>query len=149
MLVPEINLTPQLEQVFRQRLQGVPITSLHSALNDRERTEGWQRAQSGSARVVLGTRLAVFAPLPALALIVVDEEHDASFKQEDGLRYHARDVAVVRGQMENAVVVLGSADPFGEARSLLYQGWGAYDQWLAAGRPVTDKRQMLNDFTGR
>lgn len=96
LLVPEINLTPQLEQYFRSRFPDAALASLHSGLAEGERLHNWQQAQSGAAQIVLGTRLAVFAELPRLALIIVDEEHDASFKQQDGLRYSARDVAVFR-----------------------------------------------------
>ncbi len=111
LLVPEINLTPQLENYFRTRLPDVEITSLHSGLNDTERSHNWLGAQSGRARIVLGTRLAVFAPLPQLALLIVDEEHDSSFKQQDGLRYSARDVAIFRANQRGVPIVLGSATP--------------------------------------
>ncbi len=111
LLVPEIALTPQLEAMVRERFPGVPLTSLHSGLNETERLDHWLAVQSGGARIVLGTRLAVFAPLPQLGLIVVDEEHDASYKQMDGLRYSARDLAVVRAQQRGVPVVLGSATP--------------------------------------
>lgn len=111
LLVPEINLTPQLENYFRQRLPNVAMTSLHSGLNDNQRTQNWLEAQSGRARIVLGTRLAVFAPLPQLALLIVDEEHDTSFKQQDGLRYSARDVAIFRASQRAVPIVLGSATP--------------------------------------
>ena len=111
MLVPEINLTPQLENYFRSRLPDAELVSLHSGLADGERTQNWLRAQSGQARIVLGTRLAVFAPLPQLALVIVDEEHDASFKQQDGLRYSARDVAIFRANQRDVPIVLGSATP--------------------------------------
>jgi primosomal protein N' (replication factor Y) len=108
-LVPEIALTPQLEQHFRKRFPGRRIGTLHSGLSDRSRTENWLAAPD--CDVLLGTRLSVFAPLPRLGLIVVDEEHDASFKQQDGLRYSARDVAIARGQQHDVPVVLGSATP--------------------------------------
>ena len=111
LLVPEINLTPQLENYFRSRFPEVELVSLHSGLNDGERTQNWLRAQNGQARIVLGTRLAVFTPLPELALIIVDEEHDTSYKQQDGLRYSARDVAIFRAKQRAAPVVLGSATP--------------------------------------
>ncbi len=111
MLVPEINLTPQLENYFRGRLPDVELVSLHSGLSDDERMRNWLHAQSGRARIVLGTRLAVFAPLPRLALVIVDEEHDASFKQQDGLRYSARDVAIFRASQRDVPIVLGSATP--------------------------------------
>jgi len=111
LLVPEINLTPQLENYFRSRFPDAELVSLHSGLADGERTQNWLRAQSGSARIVLGTRLAVFTPLPQLALVIVDEEHDASFKQQDGLRYSARDVAIFRANQRGVPIVLGSATP--------------------------------------
>ncbi|MEQ1813355.1 MAG: primosomal protein N', partial [Candidatus Nitrotoga sp.] len=111
LLVPEINLTPQMENYFRQRLPNVAITSLHSGLNDNQRAQNWLEAQSGRARIVLGTRLAVFTPLPQLALLIVDEEHDTSFKQQDGLRYSARDVAIFRASQRAVPIVLGSATP--------------------------------------
>ncbi len=110
-LVPEISLTPRLEQEFRERFPDTPLVSLHSGLADGERTLHWLQAQSGAAAIVLGTRLAVFVPMPKLALIVVDEEQDASFKQQDGLRYSARDVAVFRARQAGITIVLGSATP--------------------------------------
>ncbi len=110
-LVPEIGLTPQLVGRFRERF-AVGMAVLHSALTDQERLSGWREAFSGAARIVLGTRSAVFAPLPRLGVIIVDEEHDASFKQhEGGFRYSARDLAVVRAQRAAVPVVLGSATP--------------------------------------
>jgi primosomal protein N' (replication factor Y) len=110
-LVPEIGLTPQLVERFRARFTA-PLAVLHSALTDYERLQAWRAAFSGRARIVLGTRSAVFAPVPQLGLIVVDEEHDASFKQhEGGFRYSARDLAVVRAQQAGVPVMLGSATP--------------------------------------
>jgi primosomal protein N' (replication factor Y) (superfamily II helicase) len=110
LLVPEIGLTPavaaDLHQIF-----GDGVAILHSALSDKERAQQWHRIKSGEARMVVGTRSAVFAPVADLALIIVDEEHDSSYKQEETPRYHARDIAVVRAKMANAVVVLGSATP--------------------------------------
>lgn len=111
LLVPEINLTPQLENYFRSRFPGVELASLHSGLAEGVRAQNWLAAQSGRARIVLGTRLAVYTPLPQLALILVDEEHDASFKQQDGLRYSARDVAIFRANQRKVAIVLGSATP--------------------------------------
>ena len=108
-LIPEISLTPQLEQHFRRRFPGRRIATLHSGLSEGARTENWLAAPD--CDLLLGTRLAVFAPLPRLGLIVVDEEHDLSFKQQDGLRYSARDVAIARGQQAGVPVVLGSATP--------------------------------------
>lgn len=110
-LVPEINLTPQLEQRFRLRFPDTPLISLHSRLSTGERLRNWRQAQAGRARLILGTRLALFTPLPGLGLIIVDEEHDSSFKQQDGLRYSARDVAVARGKQAGVPVILGSATP--------------------------------------
>jgi primosomal protein N' (replication factor Y) (superfamily II helicase) len=110
-LVPEIGLTPQLVDRFRRRF-AAPMAVLHSALTDHERLLAWREAFSGRARVVLGTRSAVFAPVPDLGVIIVDEEHDTSFKQhEGGFRYSARDLAVVRAQRAGVPVVLGSATP--------------------------------------
>jgi primosomal protein N' (replication factor Y) len=109
-LIPEIGLTPQLVERFRCRL-ATPVVALHSGLNDSERLHAWLLARLGKAGVVLGTRSAVFTPLPNLGLVIVDEEHDASYKQQDGLRYHARDVAVMRASRADIPVVLGSATP--------------------------------------
>jgi primosomal protein N' (replication factor Y) len=110
-LVPEIGLTPQLVGRFSERFDS-PMAVLHSALTDHERLLAWREAFSGRARIVLGTRSAVFAPVPDLGIIIVDEEHDASFKQhEGGFRYSARDLAVVRAQRTNVPVLLGSATP--------------------------------------
>ncbi len=109
-LVPEIGLTPQVLTRFRARL-GVPVHALHSGLNDSERARVWTAAWRGEARVVVGTRSAIFTPLPDAGLVVVDEEHDTSYKQFDGIRYHARDFALVRGKTLGVPVVLGSATP--------------------------------------
>jgi len=111
LLVPEIALTPQLENTVQTRFPGSALVSLHSGLRETERLANWQAAQSGRAHIVLGTRLAIFAPLPRLGLIIVDEEHDHSYKQLDGLRYSARDLAVVRAQQRGVPIVLGSATP--------------------------------------
>ncbi len=109
-LVPEIGLTPQLVARLRQRL-GIEPVVLHSGLPDAERLAAWRCAQQGTAQLVVGTRSAVFTPLPKLGLIVVDEEHDHSLKQQEGLRYSARDLAIVRARSSNARVILGSATP--------------------------------------
>lgn len=110
-LVPEINLTPQLEARFRARLPQFILVSLHSSLSESERLHHWQLAQSGVAQIIIGTRLSIFTPLPHLKLIIIDEEHDSSYKQQDSMRYHARDVALVRAKRLNIPVVLGSATP--------------------------------------
>src|SRR5439155_463998 len=110
-LVPEIGLTPQLLGRFRERFEA-PMAVLHSALTDHERLLAWREAFSGRAHIVLGTRSGVFAPVPQLGLIVVDEEHDASFKQhEGGFRYSGRDLAVMRARRTGVPVLLGSATP--------------------------------------
>jgi len=109
-LVPEIGLTPQLVTRLRQRL-GVEPVVLHSGLADTDRLAAWRSAQQGQAQLVVGTRSAVFTPLPKLGLIVVDEEHDHSLKQQEGLRYSARDLAIMRARSSNARVILGSATP--------------------------------------
>jgi len=111
MLVPEINLTPQLVARIRAARPGLRVATLHSALAAGERRAAWMAAASGEAQLVLGTRLAVFAPLPQLGLIVVDEEHDASYKQQDNVRYHARDAAIWRAHRRGVPIVLGSATP--------------------------------------
>ena len=110
-LVPEINLTPQLEARFAERFAGRVIVSLHSALTPAQRLRNWLAAHLGRAELVLGTRLAVFASMPRLGLIAVDEEHDPSYKQQDGARYSARDLAVYRARLEKVPVILGSATP--------------------------------------
>ncbi len=113
-LVPEIGLTPQTRQRFVQRF-GSAVGVLHSGLGDRERESTWQQAASGQLRVLIGTRSALFTPMPDLGVIVVDEEHDASFKQQDRFRYSARDLAVYRARKRNIPVLLGSATPSTES----------------------------------
>ena len=109
-LVPEIALTPQLFHRFQSRLQE-PIALLHSGLSDRERSRQWQLLQSGRVRIALGARSTILAPVKDLRLIVVDEEHEGAFKQEDRFRYNARDAAILRAKLGNATIVLGSATP--------------------------------------
>jgi len=109
-LVPEIGLTPQTVRRFRDRY-AVPVACLHSGLNDGERLQGWLAAARGTAGILIATRSGIFTPLPHLGLIIVDEEHDGSYKQQDTLRYNARDLAIIRGQQSNCPVVLGSATP--------------------------------------
>jgi primosomal protein N' (replication factor Y) len=134
-LVPEIALTPALAGVFRG-LFGDRVAILHSGLSDGERHDQWQRIRRGEVDVVVGTRSAVFAPLEPIGLIVVDEEHDGSYKQDESPRYNGRDVAVMRGKRENAVVVLGSATPAVET----YQNamTGRY-QLMSIARRVLDR----------
>ena len=121
-LVPEINLTPQLEARFAERFPGRVLVSLHSGLTPAQRLRHWLLAHLGQADLVLGTRLAVFVPLPRLGLIVVDEEHDPSFKQQEGARYSARDLAVWRGHRQRVPVLLGSATPSLETWQRVQQG---------------------------
>ncbi len=121
-LVPEINLTPQLEARFAERFPGRLLVSLHSALTPAQRLRHWLLAHLGRADLVLGTRLAVFASMPRLGLIVVDEEHDPSFKQQEGARYSARDLAVWRGHQLGVPVLLGSATPSLETWQRVQQG---------------------------
>jgi len=124
-LVPEIALTPQLVARFRARL-AAPVVALHSSLADGARLEAWRAAAAGRAPVVIGTRSAVFTPSPALGLVVVDEEHDASYKQQEGFRYSGRDLAVARAQRAGCPVVLGSATP--SLESLANAAAGRYER---------------------
>ncbi|MDH4466304.1 MAG: primosomal protein N' [Acidovorax sp.] len=110
-MVPEINLTPQLEERFVSRFGAGAVVSLHSGMTNPQRLKSWLAAHSGTARIVLGTRMAVFASMPGLQFIVVDEEHDPSYKQQEGARYSARDLAIWRGREQGAKVLLGSATP--------------------------------------
>ena len=133
-LVPEINLTPQLEARFRSRLPNFPLVSLHSNLSESERLHHWQLAQLGAAKIIIGTRLSIFTPLPHLKLIIIDEEHDSSYKQQDSMRYHARDVALVRAKRLNIPVVLGSATP-------------ALESWHnATSNQLQDKQAKSNKY---
>ncbi|MDR1935394.1 MAG: primosomal protein N', partial [Candidatus Accumulibacter sp.] len=130
LLVPEINLTPQLEARVAARFPEAGLVGLHSELAEAARARNWKAALEGRARIVLGTRLAVFTPMPELGLIVVDEEHDASFKQQDGMRYSARDVAVFRAHQRGIPIVLGSATP-------------SLESWANAADPRTPPRYTL------
>ncbi len=174
LLVPEINLTPQLENYFRSRFPDAPargtpkvgnllsskldaeltppvgspplrgdpsavnLVSLHSGLSEGERLHNWQQAQLGVAQIVLGTRLSVFAEMPGLALIIVDEEHDSSFKQQDGLRYSARDVAIFRANQCGVPIVLGSATPSLESYHNAQSG--RYRMLKLTGRALAEAR---------
>tara|TARA_B110000879_G_scaffold60933_1_gene85506 strand:+ start:5455 stop:7662 length:2208 start_codon:yes stop_codon:yes gene_type:complete len=109
-LIPEISLTPQTEKRFRDRF-AVPLVTLHSGLTDKARLDAWARAKSGDAQIILGTRSAIFTPLKDPGLIILDEEHDQSYKQQEGFRYSARDLAVIRAKQENIPIILGSATP--------------------------------------
>jgi primosomal protein N' (replication factor Y) (superfamily II helicase) len=131
-LVPEIALTPQLVDRFRRRFSS-GVVALHSGLTGIERRDAWRAAHNGQARIIIGTRSAVFTSLPKLALIVVDEEHDASYKQHEGFRYSARDLAVVRAQRAGVPIVLGSATP--SLETLENSATGRYAKHLLPQRP--------------
>jgi len=138
-LVPEINLTPQFEAAFRARfasMDDTEIVTLHSGLAEGERARNWFAAHTGRARIVLGTRLAVLASLPHLAIIVVDEEHDPAYKQQEGLRYSARDLAIWRAKQVGVPVVLGSATPSLESWWQVEQG--RYTRLTLSRRAVAD-----------
>lgn len=123
-LVPEISLTPQTMARFKGRFAGLPgsVAILHSAMSDGERFDEWHSIHRGKARIAIGPRSAVFAPVQNLGLIIVDEEHDSSYKQENSPRYHGRDLAVLRARMEGATIVLGSATPSLESIHNVHQG---------------------------
>ncbi len=139
-LVPEIALTPQLVGRFSERFS-VPMAVLHSGLSEGERLAAWRRAHSGEAAIVIGTRSAVFAPLARPGLIVVDEEHDASYKQQEGFRYSARDLAVVRAQRLGVPVILGSATP--SLESLENARAGRYTRLELPERPGVAKHPRI------
>ncbi|MDQ6619632.1 MAG: primosomal protein N' [Pseudomonadota bacterium] len=138
LLVPEINLTPQLEERLRGALRTRRVVTMHSRLAAGERHRAFCAAASGDADLVVGTRLAVFAPLPRMAVVIVDEEHDASYKQQDNVRYHARDIAVWRAHQRNVPIVLGSATP--SLESLLHARTGRYRKLELPSRAVTPAR---------
>jgi primosomal protein N' (replication factor Y) (superfamily II helicase) len=144
-LVPEIALTPQLLERFRRRFGG-GVVALHSALTDSERRDAWRAAHAGVARIIIGTRSAVFTSLPRLALIVVDEEHDPSYKQQEGFRYSARDLAVMRARGAGVPVVLGSATP--SLETLENAATGRYAKHLLPQRPggAQEARMSLIDL---
>lgn len=119
-IVPEIGLTPQLVERFSSRFDA-PLVTLHSGMSDRSRFEAWERARSGVARIIIGTRSSIFVPVKQLGMILIDEEHDSSLKQQDGFRYHARDLALVRAQQLDIPVLLGSATPALESLHNAYQ----------------------------
>ncbi|WP_151448987.1 primosomal protein N' [Lacisediminimonas profundi] len=134
MLVPEINLTPQLLSHVQARFPDQPIATMHSGLAEGERLLNWLAAHTGRARIIIGTRLAVLASLPGLAMIIVDEEHDASYKQQEGLRYSARDLAVWRAHQLQIPIVLGSATP--SLESWQHAESGRYQKLALAQRAV-------------
>ncbi|OGT41070.1 MAG: hypothetical protein A3F13_07380 [Gammaproteobacteria bacterium RIFCSPHIGHO2_12_FULL_40_19] len=146
-LVPEINLTPQTIARFRARFQ-LPIAALHSNLSESERLQAWLAAQSGNIRIVIGTRSTIFTPFKNLGLIIVDEEHDSSFKQQDRFRYHARDLAVMRARLNNIPIILGSATP--SLESLLNAKRNRYEHLLLpkrAGNAQLPNVQIINLHT--
>ncbi|QCO21047.1 primosomal protein N' [Acinetobacter cumulans] len=143
-LVPEIGLTPQTISRFQSRFH-CNIVLLHSGLNDSKRLQAWQAAETGKASIILGTRSAIFSPLPNLGLIVLDEEHDLSFKQQEGFRYHARDVALYRGYLEQCPVVLGSATPSIESYALVqHQKMQCLELNQRAGTALMPKIHILD-----
>jgi primosomal protein N' (replication factor Y) (superfamily II helicase) len=144
-LVPEIALTPQLVDRFRRRFSA-GVVALHSALSDAERRDAWRAAHSGRARIVIGTRSAVFTSMPRLALVVVDEEHDSSYKQQEGFRYSARDLAVMRARGAGVPVILGSATP--SLETLENALCGRYAKHLLPQRPgaAQPPRMLLVDL---
>ena len=120
-LIPEISLTPQTEKRFTDRFN-TPIVTLHSGMTDKQRLEAWIKAKTGEAKIILGTRSAIFTGFDDLGLIILDEEHDSSYKQQDGFKYSARDLAVIRAQRENIPVILGSATPSLESLNNCIEG---------------------------
>lgn len=146
-LVPEIGLTPQTIARFRQRFNA-PVDVLHSGLNDSERLAVWLRARSGETAIVIGTRSALFTPFARLGAIIIDEEHDSSYKQQEGWRYHARDLAVFRARQENIPIVMGSATPALE--TLHNVQLGKYRQLNLSKRAgnATRATQVLVDLKG-
>lgn len=143
-LVPEIGLTPQTLARFSERFK-VPVFAIHSGLNDNERLSAWLKAKRGEAGIIIGTRSAVFTPLANPGVIIIDEEHDSSFKQQDSFRYHARDLAIVRGRMENIPVVMGSATPSLESLHNALSGRYAHLSLMQrAGNAVQAEQQLLD-----
>lgn len=143
-LVPEIGLTPQTIRRFTHRFN-VPVAVLHSGLTDRERLTAWKQARDGHAGIVIGTRSAIFTPLRAPGIIVIDEEHDTSFKQQDGFRYSARDLAVMRGHLEKVPVVLGSATPSLETWHNARSGkYGRCDLALRPGASMNTQYRIID-----
>jgi primosomal protein N' (replication factor Y) len=151
LLVPEINLTPQLVDRIRGALPGARTAVLHSALAAGQRRHQWLAAASGEADLVVGTRLAVFTPLPRLGLIVIDEEQDSSFKQQEGVRYHGRDVAIYRARLRGVPIVLGSATPSLESYAQATRGryrWLKLPRRAVAGATMPMVRLVPNRAAG-
>ncbi|MDR5906367.1 primosomal protein N' [Franzmannia qiaohouensis] len=147
-LVPEIGLTPQTLQRFRKRFR-VPVVALHSGLSDGERLDAWLAAASGRAPIVIGTRSAIFTPLASPGAIIVDEEHDGSLKQQDGLRYHARDLAVARAHRDGIPLVLGSATPSLETLAQARSGRYRHLRLMNRASRHAPPRMELIDLRGR
>ncbi|GAA5132433.1 primosomal protein N' [Thalassotalea piscium] len=143
-LVPEIGLTPQTLSRFELRFN-VPIFLHHSGLNDTERLITWQQAHQGGAAIVIGTRSAVFSPLQRLGLIIIDEEHDSSFKQQDSFRYHARDIAILRARQQNIPIVLGTATPsFETLHNALEKKYQHHKLTQRAGNSIKSKIHLID-----
>ena len=145
-LIPEIGLTPQTERRFRARFGNV-VAVLHSGLSDTQRLDQWRQASTGAARVVIGTRSAIFAPMPDLGIIIIDEEHDLSFKQQDGFRYSARDVAVYRARDANIPIILGSATP--SAESIANASSSRYQHLILPSRAGTARPPTIDLMSTR
>lgn len=143
-LVPEIGLTPQLLARFQERFQ-VPIAVLHSGLTEKQRFLAWQQAKTGEASIIIGTRSTVFVPLASPGVIIIDEEHDLSFKQQDGFRYHARDVAIMRASLEQCPIILGSATPSLETLQNVHAGrYQTLPLTIRAGNAALPTLQILD-----
>ncbi|WP_432463887.1 primosomal protein N' [Agarivorans sp. QJM3NY_33] len=143
-LVPEIGLTPQTLARFAERFE-VPVYAIHSGLNDSERLSAWLKAKQGEAGIIIGTRSAVFTPMAKPGVIIIDEEHDSSFKQQDSFRYHARDLAIVRARLEQIPIILGSATPSLESLHNALSGRYVHLQLKQrAGNAVLAKQQLLD-----
>lgn len=154
-LIPEIGLTPQTIMRFRSRFDCLTV-AMHSGLNDTERLAAWEKARTGEAAIILGTRSAIFTPMQKPGLIIIDEEHDSSFKQQEGFRYSARDLSVIRGRKENIPVILGSATPSLESIANSQSGKFSYLPLIQrAGKSVaanvqlvdTSKQALVRGFT--
>ncbi|NOU51141.1 primosomal protein N' [Pseudoalteromonas sp. JBTF-M23] len=148
-LVPEIGLTPQTVNRFRRRFAGLPIDLWHSNLTDNERLHTWRRAEQGSSALVIGTRSSIFLPFKNLGMIIVDEEHDNSFKQQEGLRYHARDLAVYRCASSQIPLILGTATPALETLQKAMSGKYQLLTLSQRAQTTTDNQFLLVDMKGQ